>query len=145
MHINKIRRNPDALVRVVESNLRSEAFAKQNQTLISSLRAAERAEERRLGTNLSLPRFLSLKLSNFKSRIYDYDIDSPLHLPKAASRCIDDPANSSTPSLMHGDRHDTAHRHNHASRLRFAASSSLAFNEQLILIDTLFVPFSRCS
>jgi hypothetical protein len=33
----------------------------------------------------------------FKSRIHDYDIDSPLRLLKATLLCIDDPANSSMP------------------------------------------------
>ena len=37
-----------------------------------------------------------------KSRIHDYDIDSPLRLLKATSHRIDEPANSSIPLYMTG-------------------------------------------
>jgi len=68
----------------------------------------------------------------FKSRIHDYGIDNPLCLPKATSRCIDDPANSSTPSTGR-IRYRTQALH--ASRLLFTASSSLTFNEQPVLTN----------
>ena len=49
----------------------------------------------------------------FKSRINDYNINSPLRLPKVTSYCIDDPANFSVPSRVTG----RIRCRTHASRL----------------------------
>ena len=39
---------------------------------------------------------------DLESRIHDYDINSPLRLPEATLRCIDEPANSSIPLCVTG-------------------------------------------